>query len=156
MIPKETKYNLHYGEVRGDILRPPHGTITSCSVIKWTSKKISFGNKEHRLENGNLGFTETLHKQYWSIWWNKFDSKNLLKHSNILQIQDILYMCTKMFGIVNIVFDKNLAMYVYPYVCLSSLLFPITYNLKQIYILIHCFSVPRRQSLPAGGGGGCI
>ena len=25
MIPKEMKYNLHYGEVRGDVLPPPHG-----------------------------------------------------------------------------------------------------------------------------------
>ena len=27
MILKEIKYNLHYDDVRGDILRPPHGTI---------------------------------------------------------------------------------------------------------------------------------
>ena len=26
MIRKEIKYNLHYDNVRGDILRPPHGT----------------------------------------------------------------------------------------------------------------------------------
>ena len=26
MIPKEIKYNLHYDDVRGDILRPPQGT----------------------------------------------------------------------------------------------------------------------------------
>ena len=26
MIPKEIKYNLHYDDVRGDFLRPPHGT----------------------------------------------------------------------------------------------------------------------------------
>ena len=25
MIPKEIKYNLHYDDVRGDILRPPLG-----------------------------------------------------------------------------------------------------------------------------------
>ena len=29
MIPKEIKYNLHYDEVR-----VPHGTNTSCSVVK--------------------------------------------------------------------------------------------------------------------------
>ena len=34
MIPKEMKYNLHYGKVRGDVLPPPHGTNTSCSVVK--------------------------------------------------------------------------------------------------------------------------
>ena len=26
MIPKEIKYNLHYGDVRGDVLLPPHDT----------------------------------------------------------------------------------------------------------------------------------
>ena len=26
MIPKEMKYNLHYGKVRGDVLSPPHDT----------------------------------------------------------------------------------------------------------------------------------
>ena len=26
MIQKEIKYNLHYDDVRGDILRPPHDT----------------------------------------------------------------------------------------------------------------------------------
>ena len=26
MIPKEIKYNLHYDDVRGDFLRPPHNT----------------------------------------------------------------------------------------------------------------------------------
>ena len=26
MIPKEIKYNMHYDDVRGDFLRPPHGT----------------------------------------------------------------------------------------------------------------------------------
>ena len=34
MIPKEMKYNLHYGKVRGDVLPPPHDTNTSCSVVK--------------------------------------------------------------------------------------------------------------------------
>ena len=29
MIPKEIKYNLHYDDVRGHFLRPPHGTITA-------------------------------------------------------------------------------------------------------------------------------
>ena len=34
MIQKEMKYNLHYGDVRGDILSPLHGTNTNCSVVK--------------------------------------------------------------------------------------------------------------------------
>ena len=29
MIPKEIKYNLHYGHVRGDFLRAPYGTKTA-------------------------------------------------------------------------------------------------------------------------------
>ena len=40
MIPKEIKYNLHYGEVWGDVLRSPHGTNTSCSVVKVYTTKI--------------------------------------------------------------------------------------------------------------------
>ena len=34
MIPKEMEYNLHYGDVRGDILPPPQGINTSCSAVK--------------------------------------------------------------------------------------------------------------------------
>ena len=34
MIPKEMKSNLHYGEVRGDFLWPPHGINTSYSVCR--------------------------------------------------------------------------------------------------------------------------
>ena len=34
MIPKEMIYNLHCGDVRGDVLPPPYGTNTSCSVVK--------------------------------------------------------------------------------------------------------------------------
>ena len=39
-IPKEMKYNLHYGDVRGDVLPPPHGTNTSCSVAKQMPKAV--------------------------------------------------------------------------------------------------------------------
>ena len=56
MTPKEMKYNLHYGDVL-DVLPPPHGTNTSCSETKNTL----------RIENGSLGFIETLHKQQWSL-----------------------------------------------------------------------------------------
>ena len=45
MIPKEMKYNLHYGKVRGDVLPPPHGTNTSCSVVKQTSKRLPLETK---------------------------------------------------------------------------------------------------------------
>ena len=32
VTPKEMKYNLHYGEVRRDVLSPPHGTITKVKI----------------------------------------------------------------------------------------------------------------------------
>ena len=45
MIPKEMKYNLHYDDVRGNILRPPHGTTpatsksyTSYYTHQWTGE----------------------------------------------------------------------------------------------------------------------
>ena len=41
MIQKEMKYNLHYGDVREDVLPPPHGTNTSCSC-KINVKKDCF------------------------------------------------------------------------------------------------------------------
>ena len=31
MIPKETKYNLHYDDVGGDFLRPLHGTTPASA-----------------------------------------------------------------------------------------------------------------------------
>ena len=34
LIQKEMKYNLHYGDVRGDILPPPHGINMTSSVVK--------------------------------------------------------------------------------------------------------------------------
>ena len=34
MIPKEMKYNLHYGEVRGDVVPPPYGTNTSKALLQ--------------------------------------------------------------------------------------------------------------------------
>ena len=45
MIPKEMKYNLHYGKVHGDVLPPPHGTNTICSVVKLTSKRLPLETK---------------------------------------------------------------------------------------------------------------
>ena len=43
MIAKEMKYKLHYDDVRGDVLPPPHGNNTSCSLVKINLKKIAFG-----------------------------------------------------------------------------------------------------------------
>ena len=34
MILKEMKYNLHYCDVRGDVLPPPYDTNTICNVVK--------------------------------------------------------------------------------------------------------------------------
>ena len=34
MIPKEIKHNLHYNAVRGDFLRPPHGTTLATVELK--------------------------------------------------------------------------------------------------------------------------
>ena len=50
MIPKEMKYNLHYGEVWGNILRPPHSAqhqlITKTRLFKYienfTTKNCKF------------------------------------------------------------------------------------------------------------------
>ena len=36
MIPKEIKYNLHYDDVRGDHLRPPHGTAPATVEYRLT------------------------------------------------------------------------------------------------------------------------
>ena len=38
MIPKKIQYNLHYNDVRGDFLRPPHG-ITPATIELNKSKK---------------------------------------------------------------------------------------------------------------------
>ena len=51
MIRREMKYNLHYVDVRGDVLPPPHCTNTSCSVAKLNVKKIAFGNKEQTTDS---------------------------------------------------------------------------------------------------------
>ena len=68
MIPKEVKYNLHYGDIRGAILPPPHGTNTSCSVVRYTSKDCLWKRRTHYgLENGSLGFIEILHKELESF-----------------------------------------------------------------------------------------
>ena len=44
MILKEMKYNLHYGNVRGDVLPPPRGTNTSYSVVKPSKYLLSIFN----------------------------------------------------------------------------------------------------------------
>ena len=45
VVRKEMKYNLHYGEVRRDVLRPPHGTNTSCTLPLETKNTLQIENK---------------------------------------------------------------------------------------------------------------
>ena len=35
---RKLKYNLHYGEVQGEVMRPPHGTNTRGSEVKKNPK----------------------------------------------------------------------------------------------------------------------
>ena len=37
MIPKEIEYNLHYDDVRGGFLRPPHSTIPA--TVEWNKSQ---------------------------------------------------------------------------------------------------------------------
>ena len=56
MIPKEIKYKQHYDDVRGNFLRPPHGT-SPATVEKNKSKKglpLETKNTQN-LENRRLG-----------------------------------------------------------------------------------------------------
>ena len=110
-------------------------------------------------------------KVFVHAWWHQLVPKYLYMHGDInlsqsicwhflvlcKVIEDILNMCLKKFdtGKKNKQKKKktflttdshfNLEMYVHPYVYLSVGLycFPQSHNLKQIYILLHCFSVPR-------------
>ena len=43
MITKEMKYNLHYDEVRGDVLPPPHGTNTQPPTHEQQRKNCNRG-----------------------------------------------------------------------------------------------------------------
>ena len=55
---------MHYGEVRGDVLRPPHGSNASCIEVKEKSKRLPMGTKNTlQIENEGLSFIETFHKQ---------------------------------------------------------------------------------------------
>ena len=63
MFPKDQKiYNLHYDGVRGDVLRPPHGTTPAAVKIKYvlnedpvdamnTSKKYKRKKKKKKKKN---------------------------------------------------------------------------------------------------------
>ena len=47
MIPKQIKYNLHYDDVRGAFLRPPHGT-TPATVKKLPLETKNTQSHENR------------------------------------------------------------------------------------------------------------
>ena len=58
MIPKNEKINnLQYDDIRGDLLRSPHGTKTSGSEDKISSERRSSGSIN---ENSNLGLIESV------------------------------------------------------------------------------------------------
>ena len=49
MIPKEMKYNLHYDDVRVDVLPPPHGTNTNV----WLNGSVQILEQVWRLFEEN-------------------------------------------------------------------------------------------------------
>ena len=62
--PKDQKvYNLHYNEVQGVVLRPPHGTTPAA--VKISSEWRYSGSKEliKETKNRRLGFIESVHVQ---------------------------------------------------------------------------------------------
>ena len=53
MIPKDIKYNLHYDDVRGDFLRPPHGTAPATIDINKVKKDCLW--KKKNTQNHKIG-----------------------------------------------------------------------------------------------------
>ena len=53
MIPKEIQYNLHFDEVRGDVLRSPQRTWHQSEVteVKWKSKRLPLETKTQKKRN---------------------------------------------------------------------------------------------------------
>ena len=45
MIPKEIKYNLHYDDVRGDVLWPPHDTTPATVEKRKKVEKVNVINQ---------------------------------------------------------------------------------------------------------------
>ena len=50
------KYKLHYSEVWGDDICPPHGTNTSCTKTNAILKGMTLGRNEHALRPENSCF----------------------------------------------------------------------------------------------------
>ena len=65
VIPKDQKiYNLHYDDVRGDVLRPPYGTNPAAVNIKYVLKDDPLEARNTlKNENSRLGFIESVHVQ---------------------------------------------------------------------------------------------
>ena len=51
MIPKDIKYNLHYDDVRGDFLQPPHGTT---QTTHYENMPIQIYRKFYHKKNENF------------------------------------------------------------------------------------------------------
>ena len=49
MIPKDIKYHLHYDDVRGDFLRPPHGTTPATAEQNKSKKGLPLETKIHKI-----------------------------------------------------------------------------------------------------------
>ena len=50
-MQRTREYKLHYSEVRGDVLRPPHYTNTSYNDVEKILKGIILESKEHIQKN---------------------------------------------------------------------------------------------------------
>ena len=54
VIPKEIKYDLYYGEARGDVLRPQHGdtvamTNIACKQRRTVTEELSWNGQQVQL-----------------------------------------------------------------------------------------------------------
>ena len=49
MIPKEIKYSLHYDDVQGDFLRPPHGTTPATVEYNKSQKGLPLETRTHKI-----------------------------------------------------------------------------------------------------------
>ena len=68
MIPKEIKYNLHYDDVRGNFLRPPHGTTPATAEKHKSKKELPLETKKtQNHENRRLCLIECLHINHCSL-----------------------------------------------------------------------------------------
>ena len=64
MIPKEMKYNLYYGDVRGDVLPPPHGSINDTKRNSTQSTRITLALQRNEKVTKPL-FTSICYNNMW-------------------------------------------------------------------------------------------